>query len=117
MKLSTFSTPPCHVLGGTKGLGNGVSIFVGGIQEALLFEPRSMKLVLKNRLGFVRLALEHGASLVPCISFCDNELFTRIKFRYIRIQRSFHKELWEVQLAQKKSEEANTIEQSPDSVY
>ncbi|RWS17770.1 2-acylglycerol O-acyltransferase 3-like protein [Dinothrombium tinctorium] len=57
------------------GTGNAVVIVVGGAAESLDAIPNTMELTLKNRKGFVKLALENGASLVPCISFGENEIF------------------------------------------
>lgn len=69
-----------HLLSGKEGMGNAVGVFVGGAREVFLSEPRTCRLILKNRFGFIRKALKHGADLVPCISFGDNEIFDRIKF-------------------------------------
>ncbi|KAI4564467.1 hypothetical protein MJT46_010265 [Ovis ammon polii x Ovis aries] len=67
-----------HILS-RKGSGNLVVITVGGIKEALKTRPGANKLVLRNRKGFVRLALMHGADLVPIFSFGDNDLFVHPK--------------------------------------
>lgn len=48
---------------------------VGGAQEALNARPGNYKIVIKKRKGFVRVALETGASLVPVISFGETEIF------------------------------------------
>lgn len=42
------------------GGGNMLAIIVGGAQEALDAQPGSYTLLLKNRKGFVRLAIKHG---------------------------------------------------------
>ncbi|XP_039099475.1 2-acylglycerol O-acyltransferase 3-like isoform X3 [Hyaena hyaena] len=55
--------------------GQAVVIVVGGAQEALYAIPGEHNLVLQNRKGFVRLALRHGASLVPVYSFGENDIF------------------------------------------
>ena len=47
----------------------------GGAAEALHAHPGIMKLVLKHRRGFVKLAMETKAQLVPCLGFGENELF------------------------------------------
>ena len=51
---------------------------IGGAEEALDARPGTNDLTLQRRLGFVRLALEHGADLVPVFSFGENELFVQI---------------------------------------
>lgn len=43
-----------------KGSGNLLAITVGGAQEALEARPGAYRLLLKNRKGFIRLALIHG---------------------------------------------------------
>lgn len=41
-------------------LGQAVIIMVGGAQESLYAIPGKHSLILRNRKGFVRLALRHG---------------------------------------------------------
>ncbi|KAF0875977.1 DG2L6 protein, partial [Crocuta crocuta] len=57
-----------------KGSGNAVIIVVGGAAEALLCRPGASTIYLKERKGFVKLALETGAYLVPSYSFGENEV-------------------------------------------
>ncbi|XP_059677275.1 2-acylglycerol O-acyltransferase 2 [Gavia stellata] len=59
--------------------GNMLAIIVGGAQEALDARPGSCTLLLKNRKGFVRLAIEHGTPLVPIFSFGENDLFEQVR--------------------------------------
>ncbi|CAD7684002.1 unnamed protein product [Nyctereutes procyonoides] len=56
--------------------GQAVVIVVGGAHESLFAIPGMHCLVLRNRKGFVRLALRHGASLVPVYSFGENDIFS-----------------------------------------
>eukprot|EP00887_Chlorella_sp_A99_P005022 scaffold4.g5022.t1 len=60
------------------GPGSAVFLAVGGAKEALLTERGRMDLVLKRRKGFVKLALEAGADLVPVLAFGENDLFERV---------------------------------------
>ncbi|VDL79847.1 unnamed protein product [Nippostrongylus brasiliensis] len=62
-----------YVLNGEKG--KACVLVVGGAEEALDARPGYHVLTLKRRKGFVRLALETGAQLVPCYSFGENEIF------------------------------------------
>ncbi|KAI9360852.1 diacylglycerol acyltransferase-domain-containing protein [Zopfochytrium polystomum] len=62
----------------TKGPGNSIMIVPGGAAEALYAFPGTLDLVLKRRLGFVKLALRHGASLVPVVSFGENDLWQQV---------------------------------------
>uniref|UniRef100_A0A8C3WTD0 Acyltransferase n=1 Tax=Catagonus wagneri TaxID=51154 RepID=A0A8C3WTD0_9CETA len=55
--------------------GQAVAIVVGGAHEALYAISGSHCLTLRNRKGFIRLALRHGASLVPTYSFGENDIF------------------------------------------
>ena len=48
---------------------------VGGAQEALNARPGMYKLVLKKRKGFVKCAIQTGASIVPVFSFNEVEVF------------------------------------------
>ncbi|KAJ3285202.1 Diacylglycerol O-acyltransferase 2 [Borealophlyctis nickersoniae] len=58
--------------------GNSCMIVVGGAAEALGAHPNTYDLVLKKRLGFVKLALQHGASLVPVFSFGENDIWDQV---------------------------------------
>lgn len=51
-----------------KGQGRAVTICVGGAREILEAQPGSLRLVLKDRKGFVKMALETGADLVPIMA-------------------------------------------------
>jgi len=62
-----------HHLG--RGAGNAVMIVVGGAQESLHADTGAYDLTLKNRKGFVKIALRSGSSLVPVFSFGETELF------------------------------------------
>ena len=42
------------------GVGNAVVIVTGGAEEALFSTPGVNTVVMKNRKGFVKLALENG---------------------------------------------------------
>ncbi|KAM6155864.1 2-acylglycerol O-acyltransferase 3 [Rhynchocyon petersi] len=55
--------------------GQAVIIMIGGAQESLYSCPGQHRLTLRNRKGFVRLALRHGACLVPVYSFGENDIF------------------------------------------
>lgn len=57
---------------------NGVDLVVGGAQESFNALPNTYKFVLIKQKGFARIALKAGASLVPAITFGENELFELI---------------------------------------
>ncbi|XP_071798837.1 2-acylglycerol O-acyltransferase 2-like [Asterias amurensis] len=60
------------------GVGNVGVIVVGGAPEALDAHPGVHRLSIKNRKGFVKLALVHGAHLVPAYSFGENNAYDQI---------------------------------------
>nr|XP_033814739.1 diacylglycerol O-acyltransferase 2-like [Geotrypetes seraphini] len=62
------------------GTGNAVVIVVGGAAEALNCNSKQHILTLKNRKGFIKMALAHGTALVPVFSFGENEIFNQCKF-------------------------------------
>ncbi|EMP40046.1 Diacylglycerol O-acyltransferase 2 [Chelonia mydas] len=77
------------------GSGNAVAVVIGGAAESLSCQPGITTLILKNRKGFVRMALQHGAHLVPAFSFGENDLFRQVVFEegsWMRgIQKRFQK--------------------------
>lgn len=48
---------------------------VGGAQESLNARPGMYKLVLRNRKGFIKIAIQTGASIVPIFSFNEVEVY------------------------------------------
>lgn len=60
----------------TGGTGRSIALAVGGALESLHVTPGTIDIIVKRRQGFVRLAAETGASIVPVISFGENDLFT-----------------------------------------
>ncbi|KAJ3223671.1 diacylglycerol O-acyltransferase 1 [Clydaea vesicula] len=56
----------------SSGPGNSILIVPGGAAESLYAFPGVYDLVLKKRLGFIKVAVRHGASLVPVIAFGEN---------------------------------------------
>ncbi|KAG7280224.1 hypothetical protein CRUP_037585 [Coryphaenoides rupestris] len=62
------------------GKGNALSIVIGGAEESLSSAPGVHAVVMRQRKGFVRMALQYGADLVPVYSFGENELFRQVIF-------------------------------------
>ncbi|POI24254.1 hypothetical protein CIB84_011996, partial [Bambusicola thoracicus] len=62
------------------GTGNAIIIVVGGAAESLNCTPGKNSVTLRNRKGFVKLALRHGADLVPVYSFGENEVYKQVIF-------------------------------------
>jgi Diacylglycerol acyltransferase len=84
MGLGSVSRESCENLltrGGSdgKGTGRAITIVVGGARESLDAQPHSLRLVLKQRKGFIRLAIRTGADLVPVLGFGENELYEQVR--------------------------------------
>ncbi|KAI8096552.1 diacylglycerol acyltransferase-domain-containing protein [Halteromyces radiatus] len=60
------------------GPGRSIVIVVGGAAESLSARPGIADLTLKKRLGFIRLAILHQASLVPTFSFGENDIYEQM---------------------------------------
>jgi len=60
------------------GPGSSITIVVGGASESLNARPGTADLTLRRRLGFIKVAIQHGASLVPVFSFGENDIFNQI---------------------------------------
>ncbi|KAL2427339.1 Diacylglycerol O-acyltransferase 2A [Exophiala dermatitidis] len=61
-----------------EGMGRAVTIVIGGARESLDARPGTLRLVLKSRKGFVKLAIRQGADLVPVLAFGENDLYDQI---------------------------------------
>jgi len=58
--------------------GRAITIVIGGARESLEAQPGTMKLVLKKRRGFIKLAIREGAGVVPVLGFGENGMSTYI---------------------------------------
>ena len=68
-----------------------VAVFVGGAQEAQYSGIGSTKLVIKNRDGIFKLALETGSSLVPVYTFGNNNIYNSLSWDLFGIFDYFKK--------------------------
>ncbi|KAJ4919616.1 hypothetical protein JOQ06_000085 [Pogonophryne albipinna] len=76
--VSSSKSSLSHLLSRPGG-GNVAVIALGGAAESLEARPGALKLQILNRKGFIKLALKHGAQLVPVFSFGENELFDQME--------------------------------------
>ena len=53
----------------------------GGYEEATLTEKGKDKVFIKDRKGFVKLALEFGYHLIPVYTFGESSLYTTLSLR------------------------------------
>ena len=58
--------------------GRAITIVVGGARESLEAIPGTMKLVLKRRRGFLKIAIRENAGVVPVLSFGENDLYDQM---------------------------------------
>lgn len=80
MGLASVSKESCENLlskGGPnkEGMGRAITIVVGGARESLDAKPHTLRLVLKRRYGFIKIAVRTGADLVPVLAFGENDLY------------------------------------------
>ncbi|XP_017061436.1 2-acylglycerol O-acyltransferase 2-A [Drosophila ficusphila] len=57
---------------------NAVAVLVGGAQESMESHPGKYILTLKNRKGFVKLAIRTGSPIVPSFSFGEVDIFDQV---------------------------------------
>ena len=57
---------------------HSVSIAIGGAQEQKIFKNNNIDVIVKNRKGIFKIALETGTPIVPVITYGENELFPRM---------------------------------------
>ncbi|XP_061103665.1 2-acylglycerol O-acyltransferase 3b [Conger conger] len=86
--MCPVSRPSLQWLLSRSGVGNVVVIVIGGATESLSSAPGVNTVVMRQRKGFVRLALEYGADLVPVYSFGENEVFRQVLFSEGSVMRA-----------------------------
>ncbi|KAJ1501393.1 diacylglycerol O-acyltransferase 1, partial [Coelomomyces lativittatus] len=59
LSIASVSKASCEYIL-KSGPGHSIAIVVGGAQESLYAKKGTLDLVLKKRLGFIKLALAHG---------------------------------------------------------
>lgn len=64
--------------------GEDVLIVPGGSQEVLLSQPGHDTVYLERRKGFLKLALEQGADVVPTYTFGCNDAYSQVQNRTFR---------------------------------
>jgi 2-acylglycerol O-acyltransferase 2 len=61
-----------------QGPGSAITIVVGGAAESLSAHPGTNDLTLRKRLGFIKVAIQHGAALVPVFAFGENDIYAQL---------------------------------------
>ena len=67
--------------------GGSAVLVTGGARESMLAHPYTSKVVLKDRAGFVKVAIRSGASLVPVWGFGENNLYENMAVGHPWIQK------------------------------
>ncbi|XP_031624109.1 2-acylglycerol O-acyltransferase 1-like [Contarinia nasturtii] len=75
------SNDPNHDSNNDGYTSNGVALIVGGAREAFFTHPNAYKCYIKRRKGFVKIALQSGASLVPAISYGENNMYDVVDYK------------------------------------
>ncbi|KAK0483123.1 diacylglycerol acyltransferase-domain-containing protein [Armillaria luteobubalina] len=60
------------------GPGQSITVVIGGATESLSAHPGTADLTLRKRLGFIKIAIQEGADLVPVFSFGENDIFSQM---------------------------------------
>lgn len=63
---------------GRRKTGVSVGLMVGGIAEMFMIRKDHERIKLKDRKGFVRIALEHGTPILPVYMFGANQVRARV---------------------------------------
>ncbi|KAF7274157.1 2-acylglycerol O-acyltransferase 1-like isoform X2 [Rhynchophorus ferrugineus] len=72
--------------------GNVCVLMPGGAQESYYCKPGQYQIILKQRKGFIKLALRNGAPLVPVLSFGETDTFDQLEGSTLRkIQEKLRK--------------------------
>ncbi|XP_014351675.1 diacylglycerol O-acyltransferase 2-like [Latimeria chalumnae] len=78
--VCSVNTSSINYLLSQNGTGNAVVIVVGGATEALFCTQGKHIVALKERKGFIKVAIRNGSALVPVYSFGEGELFNQTLF-------------------------------------
>ncbi|KAF8386309.1 hypothetical protein PRIPAC_75451 [Pristionchus pacificus] len=79
--------------------GQATLLVVGGAEEALDAHSGKHKLTLLKRKGFIKIALETGAHLVPCFAFGENDVYIQASNKegtVVRWMQTMVKKWWGV---------------------
>ena len=69
----------------TRPGGQVVILVPGGAPESLNCDKGEVRLILKEKKGFIKLALRCGADLVPAFTFGENTIYDKVRLYYCYI--------------------------------
>merc|ERR1712196_370913 len=67
--------------------GSSAVMVTGGAKESMFAHPGVSKVVLKERAGFVKVAIRTGASLVPMWGFGENNLYENLAIKSVTMRK------------------------------
>ena len=73
-----------------------VSIVLGGAKEMHLSNGKNLKLVIRERTGVFKLALQTGTPLVPILTYGESELFPTLDNSFYACFREFVYDMWKL---------------------
>eukprot|EP00811_Abedinium_folium_P032256 NODE_5328_length_1782_cov_16.447734.p1 GENE.NODE_5328_length_1782_cov_16.447734~~NODE_5328_length_1782_cov_16.447734.p1 ORF type:complete len:475 (-),score=54.79 NODE_5328_length_1782_cov_16.447734:296-1720(-) len=85
------ASKPCLLRALSMASGSCAMLITGGAKESMHAHPGHSKVVLKSRLGFVKIALLTGASLVPVWGFGENNLYENLAVKSPALTRWQHR--------------------------
>ncbi|CAO3633044.1 unnamed protein product [Cunninghamella echinulata] len=92
MGFCSVSKKSCeYVLSSTPG--SSITIVVGGAQEAMNAFPGTNDIILEKRLGFVKLAIEQQADLVPVFCFGETDLYQQYSIKSSSLLSTLQKKI------------------------
>jgi len=59
--------------------GKSVVIVPGGAEESLLSRPSELAIIIRNRKGFIKVAVDQGVPLVPVLAFGENLVYNQMQ--------------------------------------
>ncbi|KAF8386096.1 hypothetical protein PRIPAC_75238, partial [Pristionchus pacificus] len=89
----------CSNVLGRSGKGQAAVLVVGGAEESLDAHPGKYVIMLSRRKGFIKIAIETGAFLVPCFAFGENDIYRQAnndEGTTVRRIQKFVKKYWGV---------------------
>ncbi|XP_032681288.1 2-acylglycerol O-acyltransferase 1-like isoform X2 [Odontomachus brunneus] len=88
-----LSTPPESPF-----TGRATLLVVGGAAELFEAKPGTYRTIVKRRKGFIKLALQHGTTLVPVFTFGETDLFNQLHQKEGSFFRRFRDYIFKLKL-------------------
>jgi 2-acylglycerol O-acyltransferase 2 len=66
-----------------------ISIALGGAHEQKIFKSNIIDVIVKNRRGIFKIALETGTPIVPVLTYGENELFPRMDNSFLECYNDY----------------------------